>query len=163
MAVIVVSIATSSVTLGYWLATKFDSLENRVGGLESRIERLEHAFYSYNELLLKVLESKGVLTHTEAFTLIRALEASLPRSISKYYTKEVEERLRSLLRKNLEDYTMQDVEELMNIADLMFEEYRATKRDLLEYQARLRVAAQLIKIMFVEPKISRGERVVRLG
>jgi len=139
-------------------------LAARVKGLEAGFERLERALYSYNELLLKVLEARGALSATEAVLLLRSLEAALPRSASKYYTKEVEERLRALLRKNPEDYTMQDVEELWHIADLMFEEYVATRRrELLDYQAKLRVAAQLIKILFVEPKIQRGERVLKPG
>jgi len=139
-------------------------LAARVKGLEAGFERLERALYSYNELLLKVLEARGALSATEAVLLLRSLEAALPRSASKYYTKEVEERLRALLRKNPEDYTMQDVEELWRIADLMFEEYVATRRrELLDYQAKLRVAAQLIKILFVEPKIQRGERVLKPG
>jgi len=174
------------------LEMKFVNLENRIGALEGRVaalenrvanveavvsdlaawvkgleggfERLERAFYSYNELLLKVLEARGALSATEAVLLLRSLEAALPRSASKYYTKEVEERLRALLRKNPEDYTMQDVEELWRIADLMFEEYVVTRRrELLDYQAKLRVAAQLIKILFVEPKIQRGERVLKPG
>jgi len=139
-------------------------LAARVKGLEGGFERLERALYSYNELLLKVLEARGALSATEAVLLLRSLEAALPRSASKYYTKEVEERLRALLKKNPEDYTMQDVEELWRIADLMFEEYVATRRrELLDYQAKLRVAAQLIKILFVEPKIQRGERVLKPG
>jgi len=146
------------------LAARVKDLEARVGGLEAGFERLERALYSYNELLLKVLEARGALSATEAVLLLRSLEAALPRSASKYYTKEVEERLRALLRKNPEDYTMQDVEELWRIADLMFEEYVATRRrELLDYQAKLRVAAQLIKILFVEPKIQRGERVLKPG
>lgn len=139
-------------------------LAARVKGLEAGFERLERALYSYNELLLKVLEARGALSATEAVLLLRSLEAALPRSASKYYTKEVEERLRALLRKNPEDYTMQDIEELWHIADLMFEEYVATRRrELLDYQAKLRVAAQLIKILFVEPKIQRGERALKPG
>ncbi|MBP1448407.1 MAG: hypothetical protein JZD41_00065, partial [Thermoproteus sp.] len=132
--------------------------------LREGVERLERVIYSYNELFLKVLEAKGALSNTEALLLLRFLETAIPHSTSKYYTKEVEERLRALLRKNPDDFTMQDVEELWNIADLMFKEYRETRRrDLLEYQAKLRLAAQVIKVLFVEPKILKGERVLKPG
>jgi len=138
-------------------------LAARVKGLETGFERLEHALSSYNELLLRVLEARGALSATEAVLLLRSLETALPRSTSKY-TKEAEERLRALLRKNPKDYTMQDVEELWRIVDLMFKEYMATmRRELLDYQAKLGVAAQLIKILFVEPKVQRGERVLKPG
>ncbi|MEM1523634.1 MAG: hypothetical protein QXU69_11415, partial [Thermofilaceae archaeon] len=89
--------------------------------------------------------------------------ASLPKSSSKYYTKEVEESLKALLDKDPKEYTLEDVKELERIANLMFEEYRVTRReDLLEYQARLRGAAQVIKIVFVEPKI-KGEQALNPG
>ncbi|MEM4030303.1 MAG: hypothetical protein QXO02_10420 [Thermofilaceae archaeon] len=53
------------------------------------------------------------------------------------------------------------MKELERIADLIFEEYRVARRkDLLGYQARLRVAAQVIKIVFVEPK-TKGEQALK--
>lgn len=198
-AVVVVSVASSAATLGYWLASRLGRLESRLERLESglerfesrlgkleqrlegledrigrlegwmsriedRISRLEGAVLSYNELLLKILEAKGVITQVESYALLQALRASLPHASSRFYTKEVEERLRALLEKDPKEYTLEDVRELERIADLMFEEYRVTRRkDLLEYQAKLRVAAQVVRIVFVEPKILRGEQVLKPG
>ncbi|MEM4640765.1 MAG: hypothetical protein QXQ60_05400 [Thermofilum sp.] len=160
---IVASVVSSAAALSCWLASKFEKLESRLSRLEDTVSRLENAFLSYNELLLKILEAKGVLTPAEGYALIQALKASLPKPSSKYYTKEVEERLKALLDKDPKEYTLEDVKELERIADLMFEEYRVTRRkDLLEYQARLRVAAQVIKIVFVEPKI-KGEQALKPG
>ncbi|MEL9991346.1 MAG: hypothetical protein QXP98_07840 [Thermoproteus sp.] len=108
--------------------------------------------------------AKGVLTATEGVALAQAPRAYLQAATSRYYTKEVERRLRELLDKNPEDYTMADIEEFFKIADLMLQEYAVSKReDLLDYQARLRVAAQVFKILFVEPKIRRGEAVLKPG
>lgn len=162
--VIIASIISSSAGLGYWLASKFFRIEGRLDGLENRLDRLEGAIYSYNELLLKVLESKGILTSTEAIALVHSLKALLPAGSSKYYTKEVEEKLRNLLDKDLNEYTLEDTRELERIADLMAEEYAVTRRrDLLDYQAKLRILAQVIRIVFVEPKIVRGEQVLKPG
>ncbi|MEM2187685.1 MAG: hypothetical protein QXU62_08905 [Thermofilaceae archaeon] len=162
--VVVASVISSAAALSYWLASKFERLESRLNRLEDVISRHESALLSYNELLLKILETKGVLTPVEGYALIHALKASLPKSSSKHYTRDVEERLKALLDKDPKEYTLEDVKELERIADLMFEEYRVTRRkDLLEYQARLRVAAQVIKIVFVEPKILKGEQALKPG
>ncbi|MEM1598310.1 MAG: hypothetical protein QXP31_07465 [Pyrobaculum sp.] len=168
---IIATIVASSASLGYWLTSKFkdvglrfEALELRLKALEMRMANLEKGLFAYNEAMLRVLEAKGVLTATEALLLFRALKAVVPSATSKYYTKEVEKRLRELLDKNPEEYTMADVEELKKIADLMLDEYMVSRREeLLEYQARLRVAAQIIKILFVEPKILRGEAVLKPG
>jgi len=83
---IVASVVSSAAALSCWLASKFEKLESRLSRLEDTVSRLENAFLSYNELLLKILEAKGVLTPAEGYALIRALKASLPKPSSKYYT-----------------------------------------------------------------------------
>jgi len=171
IAAILVSIAGSAASLGYWLSSRFRDIdlrfrdiESRLSRLESRLGRLEHSIHTYNELLLKVLEAKGVITGVEALAFIYAIKAITPATSSKYYTEEVRERLLQLLSKDPNEYTLEDVRELNRIADLIFMEYEETRREeLLEYQAKLRVAAQLIKIVFVEPKIMRGEQVLKPG
>ncbi|MEZ0290287.1 MAG: hypothetical protein ABWJ42_04280 [Sulfolobales archaeon] len=112
----------------------------------------------FNETLVRLLEAKNIITSTEAITLTSLLKTLIPQPLSKYYTREVRDRLLALLNKDLNEYTLEDVRELERIADLMFEEYAMTRRkDLLEYQARLRVFAMIVKILYVEPKILRGE------
>jgi len=148
-----------------WRFKEFENrIDGRFAGIENRLDRLEKMFYSYNELLLKILESKNILTPVEAMTLVHTLKALLPTGMSKYYTKEVEEKLRKLLDKDLNEYTLQDTRELENIADLMFEEYVVSKRkELLDYGERLRVFAQVVRIMFVIPKITKGEQALKPG
>ncbi|MEZ0346412.1 MAG: hypothetical protein ABWK01_07665 [Infirmifilum sp.] len=138
---VISTVVASSASLGYWLASKFKEVDARFGSIETRLDRLERGVYSYNEL-----------------------RSHIPGSQSKYYTEEVRERLARLLEKDLNDYTMDDVWTLEEIADLMFEEYVVTRRrDLLDYQARLRLFAQVVRIMFVEPKIIKGLSALRPG
>jgi len=148
---ILISIASSSAGLGYWLAKqlgeirgrfegideefegierrfegideefkkiderfkkideKFERIDERFERIEKRIGDLERGFYGFNELLLRVLEARNVITKVDAVTLAVALNSLIPRSSTKYYTKEVEERLRQLLNKDLESYTMDDI------------------------------------------------------
>ncbi|WP_069807931.1 hypothetical protein [Vulcanisaeta thermophila] len=43
---VIISVATSSATLGYWLASKFKEVEFRFRNVELRMDRLEGAFNS---------------------------------------------------------------------------------------------------------------------
>jgi aspartate/glutamate racemase len=65
----------------------------------------------------------------------------LPSAKSKYYTKEVYERLVKLLDKDVKEYTMEDVEAFNEIADLIEREgiERNDKR-LIDYAYKLRVS-----------------------
>ena len=63
--VVVASVISSAAALNYWLASKFEKLESKLSRLEDVISRLENSLLSYNELLLKILENKGVLTPVE--------------------------------------------------------------------------------------------------
>jgi len=65
--VAVASVISSAAALSYWLASKFEKLESKLGRLEEVISRLENSLLSYNELLLKILENKGVLTPVEGY------------------------------------------------------------------------------------------------
>jgi len=107
---------------------------------------------------LKVLEEKGVVSRTEALTLLVALRGMIPGSRSKYYTKEVENRLRELLNKDPDTFTMDDIRELEDIAEIMEKEYTVSgRKELLDYAAKLRIAALVFKIVFVEPKMRKLE------
>ncbi|MEM2194812.1 MAG: hypothetical protein QW803_10100 [Candidatus Methanomethylicia archaeon] len=183
---VIVSVASSTFSLGYWLAKRLgnieleigsiesrigslesrinslelriNSLESRIGSLESRFSSLERAFYDYNELLLKILGFKGILTSTEIASLITVLRTALPHISSRYYTREVMERLKQLLSKNPDEYTMDDVKEMWEISEIMLKEYSISgRKDLLDYSSKLKIASQLIKIFFVEPKMKKME------
>jgi hypothetical protein len=164
--VILLSVVSSSASLGYWLArqfgkidARFQRIELRIDGIEMRLDRLEKGIYGFNELLLKVLESKGVVSKTEAMMLAAALKGLVPSGRSKYYTKEVENRLREILNRDPDTYTMEDIRELEEIAELMEKEYMVSKeRELLDYAAKLRIGALVFKVVFVEPKMRQLEK-----
>ena len=163
-----ISIASSAAGLGYWLARqfekidmkfkevylRFDKIDIQFKEIERRMERLERGIFSFNELLLKVLEEKDVISRTEAISLMAALQSTIPSSRTKYYTKEVENRLRELLGKDPEKYTLEDIKELERIADIMEDGYMVSgRKELIDYAAKLRVAALVLKVVFVEPKM----------
>jgi hypothetical protein len=60
--VILLSVASSSASLGYWLAKQFERINAELIAIEARLDGLEMGIYGFNELLLKVLEAKGVLS-----------------------------------------------------------------------------------------------------
>ena len=206
-AVILLSIASSSASLGYWIAKQFgkidtrfkevemrlkgvearlkevearleahdtrlagletttkslqaklDEVDRKIDGVSTRLDKLEKGIFGFNELLLKVLEEKGVVSRTEALTLLVALKGMIPGSRSKYYTKEVENRLRELLNKDPDTFTMDDIRELEDIAEIMEKEYMVSgRKELLDYAAKLRIGALVFKIVFVEPKMRKLE------
>jgi urea transporter len=58
--VILLSVVSSSASLGYWLArqfgkidARFQRIEMKIDGIEMRLDRLEKGIYGFNELLLK--------------------------------------------------------------------------------------------------------------
>ena len=89
---VVVSVATSTVSLAYWLGKKFtkielrfDAIENRlekleesIGKLEERVGRLENVFVQFSEVFITMLEIKNLLTQTEAMTLRSLVRTILP-------------------------------------------------------------------------------------
>jgi hypothetical protein len=59
--------------------------------------------------------------------------------------KEVENRLRELLSMNPEKYAMEDIKE---------EEYMVSgRKELIDFASKLRIAALILKIVFIEPKM----------
>ena len=133
---------------------RLQGVDGKIDGVRARLDRLERGIFSFNELLLKVLEEKGVVSRTEAITLLVALQGMIPGSRSKYYTKEVENRLRELLSKDPDTFTMDDIREFEDIAEIMEKEYMVSgRKELIDYAAKLRIAALVFKIVFVEPKM----------
>jgi septal ring factor EnvC (AmiA/AmiB activator) len=133
---------------------RFELMEKRFDELSQRIGRLENAFTQFSETLIMLLESKEIFTSGEALSLRKLVRAILPYSSSKYYTKEVYERLKQLLDKDAYEYTLDDIEQMYEIADLIEKEGIESKRkDLIEYSHKLRFFALVAKVIFVYPKI----------
>ena len=163
---VVVSVATSTASLAYWLGKKFteieirfNAIENRLEKLEERVGRLENVFVQFSEVLITMLEMKNLLTQTEAMTLRSLVRTILPIPKTKYYTWEVYERLKQLLDKDPNDYTMADIEEMNQIADLIEKEGTETNRkDLIDYAWKLRFYAMIAKVVFIYPKLIKQQQ-----
>jgi hypothetical protein len=152
----IASVSIAVAGLGFWLGKKFTGIDYRFRSIEKEIKTLRDAIIQYNELLLNILESKGIVTKSEA-TLLKAYLASLkPSAGSKYYTKEVEKRLDELLAKDPEELTLAEVQELNKIGDLIWlEGYERGDEFLREYGMKLKIYATLVKVLFIYPKIAK--------
>ena len=156
---VIVSVATSTASLAYWLGRKFAEVEVRFHSIEGRLTRLENVFVQFSEVLITMLEMKNILTQTEAMTLRSLVKTILPIPRTKYYTWEVYERLKQLLDKDPNDYTMADIEEMNQIADLIEKEGTETNRkDLIDYAWKLRFYAMIAKVVFIYPKLIRQQQ-----
>jgi hypothetical protein len=144
---IIITIITSIAILAYWLGKKFTEIDYR-------FKFFENTFIQFSELLLAFLHQRNVLGDVEVSSLKAVLRALLPSTRSKYYTKEVYERLVKLLDKDVKEYTMEDVEAFNEIADLIEREgiERNDKR-LIDYAYKLRLFALLVKVVIVYPKL----------
>ncbi|MEM0484713.1 MAG: hypothetical protein QW434_08480 [Pyrobaculum sp.] len=128
------------------LSSQIEKLSVCVDELKHEVKSLASGFYNYQNALIDLLAAKGLVTLPEAVLLRGALRASLPHAMSKYYTEEVRKRLQTLLDKELDQYTWEDVAELENIAKLMYKEYIATGReDLLDYYPKLMMYAAIVR------------------
>ena len=170
---VVVSVTTLTASLVYWLGKKFAEIEIRFNAIENRLEkleesadrlderagRLENVFIQFSEVLITMLEMKNLLTQTEAMTLRSLVRTILPIPKTKYYTWEVYERLKQLLDKDPNDYTMADIEEMNQIADLIEMEGKETNRkDLIDYAWKLRFYAMIAKVVFIYPKLIKQQQ-----
>ncbi|AET33084.1 hypothetical protein [Pyrobaculum ferrireducens] len=176
-------VAVVIITLYYTLDKKIGKLERRIERLENEVVRLENevmrldkkieaiggvlsgqikslarAFYSYSDMLIRFLSAKGLVAEPEAVLLRGALDALIPVARSKYYTEEIREKLLKLLRKEIKDYTWDDVAELEKIAEAIYKEYEATGReDLLDYYPKLRMYIAIIQGLLTRREMERRE------
>jgi hypothetical protein len=131
-------------------------IEEELGKIRLEVKGLREAILQYNEMLLTLLESKGVFTKTEVSALRSLLATLIPRSSSKYYTREVEMRLRELLAKDPDELTLAEVDELDEIGERMWlEGVETNRKDLREYGMKLKVYATLVKVVCIYPKLRR--------
>jgi hypothetical protein len=144
---VIVTVVASIASLAYWLGRKFAEIN-----YEFRL--FKNAFLQFNELLLTFLHQRNVLGDTEVSGLKAVLRALLPPTKSKYYTREVYERLVKLLDKDTKEYTMEDVEAFNEIADLIEKEgVERNDRRLIDYAYKLRLFALVVKVVIVYPKL----------
>jgi hypothetical protein len=159
----IISVSVAVATLGFWLGRKFTEIDyrfrlidERFRSIEKEIRTLRDAIIQYNELLLSILESRGIVTKSEAAVLRGYLAYLKPSASSKYYTKEVEKRLDELLAKDPEELTLADIQELNRIGDLIWlEGYERNDEFLREYGMKLKIYATLVKTLFIYPKIAK--------
>ena len=129
--------------------TRFHSLEMRLQSIEMRIDNLckvVMGLINFGETLLSIHASKGFLSDSEYKALDSMLTSLAPFTSSKYYTKEVAERLRQILAKEPSQLTWDDVFELEKIFDLMVKEGLESNRDdLISYAFRLKALIGIAK------------------
>jgi hypothetical protein len=131
-------------------------IEEELGKIRLEVRGLREAILQYNEMLLTLLESKGVFTKTEVSALRSLLATLIPRPSSKYYTREVEMRLRELLAKDPDELTLAEVDELDEIGERMWlEGVETNRKDLREYGMKLKAYATLVKVVCIYPKLRR--------
>ena len=124
-------------------------LERRLNRLEDRLSRVEdsiNALIDFNDLLLSIQVSKGILSDVEHKILSTFLTRIRPPYSSKYYTKEVAEKLDQLLRKDLNEYTWEDLFELEKIYEILMKEAEVSgKREYAKYAGKLRVFIAIVR------------------
>ncbi len=129
---------------------RFEEVNKRFDEIRGEIRQLRRDVHNFSGTLLDVLYAKSVLSETELITLRSLLSSILPRSSTKYYTKDVENRLRELLRKEIDEITWDDIFELKRIARLLREEaYESDREDLLEYSWRLHAYVSLLQARLI--------------
>jgi hypothetical protein len=120
--------------------------------LNERIEKLRDDVYRRIDSLERlqlgiaaILVSKGLLTREE-FEFIRSI-SEMPGSKSKYYTKADEEELRRLWSKDIDEYTEEDVEKILEIAlKIRAEGVETGRRDLIDAYYMIGAFAELMKV-----------------
>ncbi|MGB9705016.1 MAG: hypothetical protein ACPL3C_06170 [Pyrobaculum sp.] len=141
-----------------WVEKLDNKIESVRTELSGQIKSLARAFYSYSDTLIRFLSAKGLVAEPEAVLLRGALDALIPVARSKYYTEEIREKLLKLLRKEIKDYTWDDVAELEKIAEAIYKEYEATGReDLLDYYPKLRMYIAIIQGLLTRREMERRE------
>jgi hypothetical protein len=140
---ITIPVLINIASLAYWLGAKFVStkekfsaIDERFEGLRGEVAGLRDAFAQYNEVLLSVLETKGMLSRSEVLALKGVLSSLKPSPASKYYTEEVAKRLDELLAKDPKELTSSDLSELKRIADCIWREGYESNRGKLRGTAK---------------------------
>jgi hypothetical protein len=143
-------------TLASSIDRRFDVVERRLDVIEDRLLSV----INFNEALLSILLSRGMLLETEYKALALALPRVRTPGGSQYYTKEVEERLFSIIDRLTNDpktATWDDVLELERIYDIIWDEIDATRdRKRRRALVQLSVTVKVMAIMTKAYLIGRG-------
>jgi hypothetical protein len=143
-------------TLASSIDRRFDVVERRLDVIEDRLSSV----INFNEALLSILLSKGVLLETEYKALALALPRVRALGGSQYYTKEVEERLFSIIDRLTNDpktATWDDVLELERIYEIIWDEIEVTRdRKRRRALVQLSVTVKVMAIMTKAYLIGRG-------
>jgi len=133
------------------LEQRVSLLDQRVARLELRLSSIERSFgilVSFNESLLSILYSRRILSSEESATLKALLAQVRPLAESRYYTKEVAEKLDRILAKELDELTWDDVFELERIFQALVDEAAISDekraRELIWYAGKLKVYKALV-------------------
>lgn len=134
------------------LRDEFKSEVSKLGEDVGRgIESLDRQFTG----LVAVFISKGFISREE-LELIRSL-SRIPTSESRYYTK-AEEELRRLWSKDIDEYTEEDVEKILEIALKIKAEGEARKRrDLIEAYYFIGGFAELLRVYIMVKKAEKAK------
>jgi len=127
--------------------------ERKFNVVENRLESI----LNFNEALLLVLLSKGVISDSEYRLLLLMLSSSRVPAGSKYYTRDVERRLYEIIVRLTNDprtATWGDVTELEKIYDVIWDEIDATRdrkrrRELIALSAKVKVVAVMTKAYLI--------------
>jgi len=165
---VTIPVLISIASLAYWLGAKFVSIEEKFSAIDKKFKELREdvadlrdAFAQYNEVLLSVLETKGMLSRSEVLALKGVLSSLKPPPTSKYYTEEVAKRLDELLAKDPEGLTLSDLSELERIADRIWREgYESNRGELREYGKKLKLYTTMVKVVFIYPKLRKLREVL---
>jgi hypothetical protein len=135
---------------------RFDMMERRLDVIEDRLLSV----INFNEALLSILLSRGTLLETEYKALLLALPRVKIPGGSQYYTREVEERLFSIIDRLTNDpktATWDDVLELERIYDIIWDEIEVTRdRKRRRALVQLSVTVKVMAIMTKAYLIGRG-------
>lgn len=95
---------------------RIEGLENRVVVLESTVRRIALAFHSYQEFLLDLLTGEGVLKRESAELAKAESQRILKLALANPFTKEEWERLKRYLEKDIDEFTMEEAEDFLELA-----------------------------------------------
>jgi len=108
----------------------------------------------FNEAFLSIQVSKGIVSGSGFKALSALLETARPAYRSRYYTKEVYEKLGQLLKKDPDEITWDVVFELEKIYDLLLkEEVESNRVELARYAGKLKALIAIAKGLLLKKGI----------
>ncbi|ADM27696.1 conserved hypothetical protein [Ignisphaera aggregans DSM 17230] len=128
------------------LEKRLDSIENEIRSLRITVSRIVEVVKSSQEFMIDFLSYEGVL-RKEASDVIRHEISRIFRVVSMYtnpLTKEEVERLKQLIEK--EELTLEEAEELYEIANKLVYEYGTSETWKLLFYARFWIGYNLRKM-----------------